>query len=115
MIRDCKLVAQSYKISFKFNSYFPIKTLNLMRGVMIAEEDGIDRNYIDCIFRSIWCDGLNMNDDMVIEKVLKNFNINPKTFFLRSTTQIAKEKLKNKTEEAYKKGIFGAPTFYTNK
>ena len=115
MIRDCKLVAQSYKISFKFNSYFPIKTLNLMRGVMIAEEDGIDRNYIDFIFRSIWCDGLNMNDDMVIEKVLKNFNINPKTFFLRSTTQIAKEKLKNKTEEAYKKGIFGAPTFYTNK
>ena len=31
MIRDCKLIAEKNKITFKFNSYFPIKTLNLMR------------------------------------------------------------------------------------
>ena len=39
MIRDCKLIAEKNKIKFKFNSYFPIKTLNLMRGVLVAEED----------------------------------------------------------------------------
>ena len=32
MIRDCKLIAEKNKIKFKFNSYFPIKTLSLMRG-----------------------------------------------------------------------------------
>ena len=30
MIRDCKMVADKNKINFKFNSYFPIKSLNLM-------------------------------------------------------------------------------------
>jgi len=41
MIRDCKMVCEKLNISFKFNSYFPIKTVDLMRGVLIAEEDGI--------------------------------------------------------------------------
>ena len=39
MIRDCKMVAEKRNIKFKFNSYFPIKSLDLMRGVFIAEED----------------------------------------------------------------------------
>ena len=39
MIKDCKLIAEKYKIDFKFNSFFPIITLNLMRGVLIAEKE----------------------------------------------------------------------------
>ena len=39
MIRDCKLIAEKNNIKFKFNYYFPIRTLNLMRGVLVAEED----------------------------------------------------------------------------
>ena len=39
MIRDCKLIAEKNKVKFKFNSYFPIRSLNLMRGVFVAEED----------------------------------------------------------------------------
>ena len=81
MIRDCKMVAEKRNIKFKFNSYFPIKSLDLMRGVFIAEEDDYKKYYIDCIFDSIWKDGLNMNDQNIIEKILKNMEINPKTFF----------------------------------
>ena len=40
--------------------------------------------------------------------------INPKTFFLRSSNQNIKDLLKKKTQEAFQKGIFGAPTFYVN-
>ena len=114
MIRDCKLIADSNNIKFKFNSYFPIRSLNLMRGVFVAEEDNFKSYYIDQIFEAVWRDGLNMNDQNIIDRVLKNLNINPKTFFLRLTTQNNKELLKNKTSEAYHKGIFGAPTFYIN-
>jgi len=114
MIRDCKLIAEKNKIKFKFNSYFPIKSLNLMRGVLVAEEDNIKNYYIDNIFNTIWQDGLNMNDQIIVEKVLKNLNINPKTFSLRSTSSLIKDTLRNKTNEAYEKGIFGAPTFVVN-
>ena len=114
MIRDCKMIAEKRKIKFKFNSYFPIKTLNLMRGAIIAQEDDFQKFYIDKIFDSIWHDGLNMNDQNIIDKVLKNIQINPKTFFLRASSQSVKNLLIKKTDEAYEKGIFGAPTFLIN-
>ena len=114
MIRDCKLIAERNNVKFKFNSYFPIRSLNLMRGGLVAEEDNIKGFYIDNIFNSIWQDGLNMNDDTIIYKVLKNLNVNPKTFTLRSTSSIIKDSLRKKTNEAYDKGIFGAPTFVSN-
>ena len=114
MIRDCKLIAERNNVKFKFNSYFPIKSLNLMRGVLVAEEDNIKNYYIDNIFNTIWQDGLNMNDENIIYKILKNLNINPKTFFLRSTSSSIKDSLRKKTSEAYEKGIFGAPTFISN-
>jgi|TARA_B110001452_G_scaffold264677_1_gene268071 2-hydroxychromene-2-carboxylate isomerase len=114
MIRDCKMVANKQKIDFKFNSYFPIKTLNLMRGVLVAQEDDCKSFYIDTIFNSIWNDGLNMNDQNIIDKILKNMNVNPKTFFLRSMSQNIKDQLKKKTSDAFEKGVFGAPTFFIN-
>ena len=114
MIRDCKLIAERNNVKFKFNSYFPIKSLNLMRGVLVAEEDNIKNYYIDNIFNTVWQDGLNMNDEIIVHKVLKNLNVNPKTFSLRSTSSLIKDSLRNKTNEAYEKGIFGAPTFVSN-
>ncbi len=114
MIRDCKLIAEKNKIKFKFNSYFPIKSLNMMRGVFIAEEDNFQNYYIDNIFNSIWQDGLNMNDENILQKVLKNMNINPKTFMLRVSSSLIKDTLKKKTNEAFEKSIFGAPTFVSN-
>ncbi len=114
MIRDCKLIAEKNKIKFKFNSYFPIRSLNLMRGVLIAEEDNYKSYYVDSIFNAIWEDGLNMNDENIIQKILKNLNINPKTFLLRCASSSIKDSLKRKTNEAYEKGIFGAPSFVSN-
>ena len=85
-----------------------------MRGVFVAEEDNFKSYYIDSIFNAIWQDGLNMNDENIIQKVIKNLNVNPKTFALRATSSLIKESLKKKTSEAYEKGVFGAPTFVSN-
>ena len=114
MIKDCKLIAERNNVKFKFNSYFPIRSLNLMRGVLVAEEDNVKNYYIDNIFNTIWQDGLNMNDEIIIQKVIKNLNINPKTFSLRTASSLIKDSLKNKTNDAYEKGIFGAPSFVSN-
>ena len=114
MVRDCKLIAERNNIKFRFNTYFPIRSLNLMRGVFVAEEDNFKSYYIDNIFNAIWQDGLNMNDENIVQRVLKNLNVNPKTFVLRSTSSSIKDVLKKRTSEAYEKGIFGAPTFVSN-
>ena len=67
------------------------------------------------IFNSIWKDGLNMNDQIVVNKVLKNIDLNPEIFLEKASNQKIKDKLRKLTDDALKKGIFGAPTFMVNK
>ena len=99
MIKDCKLIAEKNNIRFKFNSYFPIRSLGLMRGVLVAEEDNIKNYYIDSIFNTIWQDGLNMNDEIIIQKVLKNLNVNPKNFYIKgSSSSLIKRLFKKKNQ-----------------
>ena len=114
MIRDCKLCAEKHKIEFKFNNYFPITTLNLMRCVLVANKKGFEQNFINTIFDAIWKDGLNLNDNVIIEKLLKTLNINPKVFLLEATDNKIKDELKKKTDDAYNKGFFGTPSFIVN-
>ena len=114
MVKDCKLWAEKYNIEFKFNSYFPIITLNLMRGVIVSEKNDLTLNYINKVFDAIWKDGLNLNDNSIVEKLLKNIDINPKTFLLETVNNSIKDDLKKRTNRAYEKGIFGAPTFIIN-
>ena len=115
MIQDTKLVANKKNIKFSFNSYFPIKTVNFMRGAIIAKDDNYEKIYVEKIFDSIWRDGLNMNDNIIINKVLKNLDLNPSIFFGKVSEIKIKDKLKKLTNDALKKGIFGAPTYYVNR
>ena len=115
MVLDTKLVANKKNIKFSFNSYFPIKTVNFMRGAIIAKDDNYEKIYVEKIFDSIWRDGLNMNDNIIINKVLKNLDLNPSIFFGKVSDIKIKDKLKKLTNDALKKGIFGAPTYYVNR
>ena len=115
MVEDTKLICEKKNIKFIFNSYFPINTVNFMRGVIIAEKDNFQKIYVEKIFNAIWKDGLNMNDPIVINKVHKNMDLNPEIFLAKATEQKIKDKLRKLTEDALKKGIFGAPTFLVNK
>ena len=114
MIKDCKLWAEKNNITFKFNNYFPIKTLNLMRCTLIAEKKKFAEIFINKIFDAIWRDGINLNDNTIVEKLLKNLDLNPKTFLMEAIDPKIKEELIKKTNDAYKKGIFGAPSFIIN-
>tara|TARA_Y100001958_G_C21160445_1_gene494429 strand:- start:155 stop:742 length:588 start_codon:yes stop_codon:yes gene_type:complete len=115
MIDDTRLVSKKKNISFHFNSYFPIKTVNFMRGVLIAKENNSEKIFIEKIFSAIWKDGLNMNDPVVINKVLKNIDLNPEIFLRKVSEQKTKDKLRKLTDDALKKKIFGVPTFVVNK
>ena len=114
MIKDCKLWAEKYNIAFKFNNYFPINTLSLMRYVLVAEKKNFAQSFIDNIFEAIWIDGLNLNDNIIVEKLMENLDINPKTFLMEATKPEIKSELQKRTDDAYKKGIFGSPSFIVN-
>jgi len=113
MIRDCKMVAKKFNINFTFNSKFPIISLNLMRGFLSIKSDK-KKTYINNFFDAYWCEGLNLNEELVIFSVLKKCKINKDDFQKKIKDQKIKNKLKILTQEAYEKDIFGAPTFVVN-
>ena len=111
MIKDLKICADWFKVKFQFNRYFPLKTVNIMRGALVAEKEGFLNNYVDQFYKAAWVDSLNLNDGKILERFIKNMDINPKSFFEKLSDQKIKDDLKTKTSNAFKKGVFGAPTF----
>jgi len=111
MIKDLKICADWFKVKFQFNRYFPLKTVNIMRGALVAEKEGFLINYVDQFYKAAWVDSLNLNDGKILERFIKNMDINPKSFIEKISDQKIKDDLKTKTNNAFKKGVFGAPTF----
>ena len=111
MIKDLKICADWYKIKFQFNRYFPLKTINIMRGALVSENEGFLNSFVDKFFKAAWVDSLNLNDGKILERFIKNMDINPKIFVDKLSDQKVKDDLKNRTNTAFKKGIFGAPSF----
>ena len=114
MIKDCKLFAEKLNIKFKFNSYFPIQSLNLMRGILIARKENKTSLYINKFFDACWKDGLNLNDQKIVDEILKELNFNLETFKLKISEHKIKDELKKRTNDAFSKGVFGAPSFIIN-
>ena len=113
MRRDCEMVSKKYKINFKFNDYFPISSLNLMRGSLVTSEDILDK-YIDHFFDAYWKDNINLSHEKNFKEKLKDLKIDVDTFFKDISNKETKEKLIKLTQDAYDKKIFGAPTFICN-
>ena len=114
MIKDCKLCAEKNNVQFKFNNYFPIMSLNLMRYVLIAEKKNIADKLINKIFDSIWIDDLNLNDEVIVKKLLTKVEINPENFIKESQSIEIKNDLKKRTDNAFSRGVFGCPSFIVN-
>ena len=113
MKNDCELVAKKNTIEFKWNSKFPINSLNLMRGYLVLSKE-LKKKFFDLCFDAYWKDNIDFSDKKNLENVLDNCSINKGAFFIDIQDQKIKDELKQLTESAFKKDIFGAPTFVVN-
>ena len=113
MIMDCEMVSKKLNIDFKFNSKFPLSTVKLMRGCLILEGEQFNR-YIKIIFDAYWKDNIDISDNANLSSLLAKIDINIDDFLKKTEAEEIKEKLKKLTNDAFKKNIFGAPTFVVN-
>tara|TARA_B110000240_G_scaffold166735_1_gene188161 strand:- start:268 stop:852 length:585 start_codon:yes stop_codon:yes gene_type:complete len=113
MVSDCTLIAKKNNFDFFWNSKFPINSLNVMRGYLLINTDLKDI-YLDMIFDAYWKDNLDISIDKVLEPLLKKKNIDLNLFFTGIKDYKIKDELKNATQEAHNKKIFGVPTFGIN-
>ena len=112
-MHDCQIIAEKFKIKFKYNDKFPISSLNIMRGVLVIE-DSKKKNYIDKFFNAYWCNNVDLSDESKIIKILDSLKIDYDEYILKIKDKKTKDLLKNLTDEAFKKDVFGAPTFVVN-
>lgn len=114
MIRDLARFAERYGVPMRFNPHFPINTLTLMRllvAVQLHQPERFD-DALPALFRAIWVDGVNMGDPVKVAGVLVAAGFDAAALQAQIAEPAVKDALKVTTEEAVKRGVFGAPTCF---
>lgn len=109
---DLLRFAKEYGVPFERNPYFPINTLQLMRGATGYLHSPRFQEYLTAIFTAIWVNKKNLNDLEVVSEVLTDAGFDPSEVLALSNSLEVKEQLKQTTEEAVSRGVFGAPTCF---
>ena len=113
MQSDCELVSKKNNISFKWNLKFPINSLSIMRGYLCVD-DSQKEDYLNIFFNAYWRDNLDLSLEKEFSKLLEYLKIDSKIFFDKISQQSIKDTLKQFTNDAFEKEVFGAPTFIVN-
>ena len=113
MQSDCELVSKKNDISFKWNLKFPINSLSIMRGYISVKDNQKDE-YLDKFFNAYWRDNINLSSEKEFLKLLEILEIDNEFFFDKIKQQSTKDELKELTNNAFDKEVFGAPTFIVN-
>ncbi|AMG73682.1 2-hydroxychromene-2-carboxylate isomerase [Sphingopyxis granuli] len=97
---------------FRLNPHFPVNTLLIMRGAIVAADDGRLDAYVEAVNRAMWEEGLKMDDPAVAAAFLSANGFDGPALLARTQEPAIKEKLATNTEAAVARGVFGIPTFF---
>lgn len=97
---------------FSLNPHFPVNTLTIMRGAIVAADEGNLDDYVDAVNRAMWEEGLKMDDAEVTATFLSANGFDGPALLARTQEPEIKAKLAANTEAAVARGVFGIPTFF---
>jgi 2-hydroxychromene-2-carboxylate isomerase len=100
--------------AFRPNPHFPVNTIQIMRGAVLADRDGFFEHYVEAVFRAMWEEGRKMDDPDVIKATLTDAGIDADLVLEGIQEQSIKDKLLADTAASVDRGNFGSPTFFVN-
>lgn len=112
MLQDLARFAKRYGVPMAFNPHFPINTLTLMRGAAGYLDSDKLQPYLQAVFEAIWVRQQNLGKPEIVAEVLNAAGLDSAEFEQLVNDEAVKQRLKDNTEEAVKRGVFGAPTFF---
>ncbi|MDX2204728.1 MAG: 2-hydroxychromene-2-carboxylate isomerase [Hyphomicrobiaceae bacterium] len=98
--------------AFKTNPFFPVNTVQIMRGAVAAGMDGKLAAYVDAVFHHMWEEPKKMDDAEVIRAALAQSGLDAERLTGRMQDPDVKEALLKSTESSVARGNFGSPTFF---
>ena len=99
---------------YKFNPFFPVNTLMIMRGAVAAEKLGIFERYVDEVYRHMWAEPKKLDDPAVLSSALLESGMPADKLFELVQMPEVKDKLLAQTQRAVERGTFGSPTFFVD-
>lgn len=106
--------ADRFGVPFRFNPHFPINTLTLMRGAaaMQLRQPADFERYLGAVYRAMWEAPQNLGDPAVLAAMLDAAGFDAQAFAALVADPEVKARLVATTEEAVKRDVFGAPSFF---
>lgn len=99
-------------LPFNMNPHFPVNTLTLMRGAVAAAQMDIFKSYVEAIFHFMWEDPRKLDDPQVLAESLKAAGLPAQALLEKTNDPAVKAGLVAATEDAARRGAFGAPSFF---
>lgn len=107
-----RFIARHGVTEFKWNPYFPVNTLLIMRGAVAAQREGVFSKYVNTVFAGMWEQGLKLDDEETVSKLLVQAGLDADRLLGLTQDPEIKATLKNNTQRAFDRGAFGVPTFF---
>lgn len=107
-----RFIARHGLTKFRLNPHFPVNTLTIMRGAIVAQDEGSIDRYVAAVNRAMWEEGLKMDDVQVIATFLSDNGFDGPAMLARTQEDAIKAKLVANTEAAVARGAFGIPSFF---
>lgn len=101
--------------TFHKNPFFPVNTLQLMRGAVAAQFEGVFEPYFRAAYHHMWEAPKKMDDPQVAREAFIASKIDFDRLFARSQQPDVKNRLLELTQDAVNRGAFGSPTFFVGK
>ena len=97
---------------FAFNPHFPVNTVLLQRGALVAEREGRLMEYIEAGLHHMWEAPRKMDDPAVFAAAMDESGFDGAALVEGAQDAAIKQKLIDNTGAAVERGAFGIPTFY---
>jgi 2-hydroxychromene-2-carboxylate isomerase len=97
---------------FKRNPHFPVNTVQIMRGAIVAQHADRLAEYVDAVFRHMWEEPKKMDDPDVISTALDQSGFDGAAILAAIQEQAVKDELLANTSASVARGTFGSPTFF---
>lgn len=97
---------------YAMNPFFPVNTLQIMRGAIAAEALGVFEKYVNVVYRNMWAEPKKMDEADVILAALNEGGLDGEALTAQSQDPEVKAKLIENTSASVERGNFGSPTFF---
>jgi 2-hydroxychromene-2-carboxylate isomerase len=90
--------------------FFPFNPLLALRVSILPLEDNDRRSVIDALFRAVWVRALHVSEAPVVTTLLDELGLSGVSLVAQARTPEVKARLRQQTDEAIARGVFGVPT-----